>query len=324
MISIARRRLAAALAGLPAALPARAQERYPSRPIRAVVPFTAGSSTDLRARSFGHHMTADWGQPVVVENRPGGNGVIAAETVARARPDGYTLLYGTNSTHAANIALVPNLPYDPVADFAPVTLVTNSSLIVVVNNALPVRSMAELIAYARAHPGRLNYAVGNTGSMAGGAMLRALAGIEMTQVSYRSTPQGVTALLAGEVQLMVVDGGQVLVHVREGRLRALATTGTEPHPGLPELPLVSSLPGMENYAVSSWIGLFAPAGTPRPVILQLNAKMREIAARPDMQAQIAAEGSSYRVGSPEDLAGFVRREIEDWRRLVREGQLSAG
>lgn len=306
------------LAALLLATPAAAQERYPSRPIRLVVPFAAGSATDLRARMFADRMAADWGQPVVVDNRGGANGFLAAEAVARARPDGYTLLFTSNTTHGSNPALFRRLPYDPIRDFEPVALLGISTMLVVVNNGLPVRSIADLIAYGRANPGRLSFGSGSQSSRMAGEMFRTMTGIDMVNVSYRANPQAITDVIAGTLPLMFVDTTTAIPQVREGRVRALAVTAGARISAMPDLPTVAEAGNLPGYELGTWTAVYAPAGTPGPIVEQLNAKLREILALPAVTERLRADATEPTTGTPEQLAAFTRAEIEKWTRIARQ------
>lgn len=297
--------------------PARGEAAtYPSGPVRIVVPFAAGSTTDQRARIFAERMTAEWGQPFVVENRGGANGFLAAEAVIRARPDGHTVMFGSNTLFATNPAMFPRLPYDPVADFAPVTLMSVSPLVAVVNNEIPVRDLAEFIAYAKARPGRLNFASGNGSSRGAGELFKAMAGLDMVHIGYPATPQAMTDLIAGHVHLMVVDGGAAIPQVRQGRVRGLATTGTQRMEALPELPTVAeaAIPG---YQSSSWTAVYVRAGTPPEILAKLHGKIAEIGRRPEISDRMRQDGSQPSFGPPEELGRFMLEEIERWRTIVR-------
>jgi len=323
---LGRRALALGLAsaGLPAGVRAQPGEdagRYPSRPIRFIVAFPAGSGTDIQARLVGEPIAAEWGQPVVVDNRGGANGFIACEAVARARPDGYTCLFTANTTHGSNPALFRRLPYDPVADFAPVALITQGVLFVVVNNDLPLRSMGDLIAYARANPGRLNFASGSASSRVAGEMFRTMAGADMVNVTYRSNPQGITDVIAGNAQVMFVDATTSLPQIREGRVRALAVTSRRRLPIMPDVPTVEEAAGLAGYEMLSWVALYATGGTPPAIVARLNAKVNEVMARPAVRDRLEENGSVVQPGTPDDLARFQAAEIEKWKRLVREANI---
>jgi tripartite-type tricarboxylate transporter receptor subunit TctC len=296
---------------------ARAQA-WPSRPIRMIVAFGAGSGSDIRARLIGERLAADLGQPVVIDNRGGANGFLAAEAVARARPDGYTLLFTSNSTHAANPALFRRLPYDPIADFEPVAVIGETPLIIVVNNDLPVRDLAGFVAYAKANPGRLNYASGNTSSRVGAEMFRLATGIDMTYVSYRSNAQGITDVIAGNPQVMFSDATVGIPQVREGRVRAIGITGKQPIRALPGVPTVQSALGLSGFEIHSWSAVFAPAGTPAEIVGKLNAGIREILAQPDIRTRMEDEGTAVPALDPAGVGRFVVAEIAKWRRVVAQ------
>ncbi len=296
---------------------ARAQA-WPSRPIRMIVAFGAGSGSDIRARLIGERMTADLGQPVVIDNRGGANGFLAAEAVARARPDGYTLLFTSNSTHAANPALFRRLPYDPIADFEPVAMVGETPLIIVVNNELPVRDLAGLVAYAKANPGRLNYASGNTSSRVGAEMFKIATGIDMTYVSYRSNAQGITDVIGGNAQVMFSDASVGIPQVREGRVRAIGITGKQPIGALPGVPTVEAALGLSGFEIHSWSAMFAPAGTPAEIVTKLNTLIRGILAQPDIRARMEEEGTEVPPLDPAGVGRFVVAEIAKWRRVVMQ------
>jgi tripartite-type tricarboxylate transporter receptor subunit TctC len=309
-----------ALAALPllAALPAAAQDRYPSRAIRMVVPFAAGAATDLRARIFAERMAQDWGQPVVVDNRGGANGFLAAEAVARARPDGYTLLFTSNTTHGSNPALFRRLPYDPIKDFEPVALLGVSTMLVVVNNALPVRNVAELIAYGRANPGKLSFGSGSQSSRMAGEMFKAMTGIDMVNVAYRANPQAITDVISGTLPLMFCDTTTSIPQVREGRVRALAVTAASRISAMPDLPTVAEAGNLPGYELGTWTAVYATGGTPREIVEQLNAKLREILALPAVTSRLREDATEPLTGSPDHLAAFTRSEIEKWTRVARQ------
>ncbi len=312
---VTRRAALAALTALPAAALAQTAETWPSRPIRFIVAFPAGSGTDVTTRLFADPIGAELGQPVVVDNRGGANGFIASEAVARARPDGYTFLWTANTTHGSNPALFRRLPYDPVADFAPVAAIGVGVLLVVVNNDLPVRSMQDLAAYARANPGRLNFASGSASSRVAGEMFKAQAGIDMVNVTYRSNPLGITDVISGVAQVMFVDATTSAPHAREGRVRAIGVTSRSRVSLLPNVPTVEEQ-GFPGYEMLSWNAVYAPAGTPAPIVLRMNRLINDIMARPVVAERITANGMVLRPGSPEDLATFQAAEIDKWKRLV--------
>lgn len=313
---ITRRAAVAALAALPAAAGAQtAEPAWPSRPIRFIVAFPAGSGTDVTTRFFVDPLSAQLGQPVVVDNRGGANGFIASEAVARARPDGYTFLWTANTTHGSNPALFRRLPYDPLTDFAPVAVIGVGVLLVVVNNDLPVRSMQELAAYARANPGQLNFASGSASSRVAGEMFKAQAGIDMVNVTYRSNPLGIVDVISGVTQVMFVDATTSAPHAREGRVRAIGVTSRQRVSLLPDVPTVEEQ-GFPGYEMLSWNAVYAPAGTPAPIVLRMNGLINEIMARPTINERLTANGMVLRPGTPDDLATFQAAEIDKWKRLV--------
>ena len=313
---ITRRAAVAALAALPAAAGAQtAEPAWPSRPIRFIVAFPAGSGTDVTTRFFVDPLSAQLGQPVVVDNRGGANGFIASEAVARARPDGYTFLWTANTTHGSNPALFRRLPYDPLTDFAPVAVIGVGVLLVVVNNDLPVRSMQELAAYARANPGQLNFASGSASSRVAGEMFKAQAGIDMVNVTYRSNPLGIVDVISGVTQVMFVDATTSAPHAREGRVRAIGVTSRQRVSLLPNVPTVEEQ-GFPGYEMLSWNAVYAPAGTPAPIVLRMNGLINEIMARPTINERLTANGMVLRPGTPDDLATFQAAEIDKWKRLV--------
>jgi tripartite-type tricarboxylate transporter receptor subunit TctC len=313
---LTRRAAIAAAAALPTVARAQtAEPAWPSRPIRFIVAFPAGSGTDVTTRLFADPISAELGQPVVVDNRGGANGFLASDAVARARPDGYTFLWTANTTHGSNPALFRRLPYDPVADFAPVAVIGVGVLLVVVNNDLPIRSMQDLAAYARANPGRLNFASGSASSRVAGEMFKAQAGIDMVNVTYRSNPLGITDVMGGVAQVMFVDATTSAPHAREGRVRAIGVTSRQRVALLPDVPTVEEQ-GFPGYEMLSWNAVYAPAGTPAPIVLRMNRLINDVMARPASAERLTANGMVLRPGTPEDLATFQAAEIDKWKRLV--------
>jgi tripartite-type tricarboxylate transporter receptor subunit TctC len=305
-----------ALAFLVAATGAHA-DTYPSRQITIVVPFAAGSGTDSIARIVGQYLAAALNQSVVIENKVGASGVLAATYVARAAPDGYTLLMATNSTHSANPSLFKSLSYDPVKDFAPVARAGSYVFMLVVNPEIPAKTLPELVAYARANPGKLTYASGNTTGIVAGETLKSRGGIDVLHIPYKSTPPALNDVIGGRVSMMFIDLAPGLEHVRAGTLRALAVTTKERSALLPDLPSLHEA-GIPGYDVTSWAGLFAPAGTPKEIVARLNEEVRKIIANPDAKARIAVTGFDAFTGPPETLASFVQSELANWSRLIKD------
>ncbi len=284
-------------------------DAYPSRPVRIVVPFGPGSGTDIATRLIAQHLEAALKQGVVTDNRPGASGSIAAAAVARATPDGYTLLMGTNSTHGANSGLIAKMTYDPIKDFVPVGLVGIFSSFLVVNPALPVRTPAELIAYGKANPKTLTFAAGNTSSLIMGEMFGRGTGIEMLRVPYTSNPAGLTDVIAGRVSVMFPDIGSSIAHVKAGSVRALAVvTLGERSPMAPELPTVAETV-LPNFHFIGWIGLFAPAGTPAPVVARLSTEMQKIMALPEVGQRFQQMGADAKWIGPAEFRTFVGNEV---------------
>ncbi|MCX7230569.1 MAG: tripartite tricarboxylate transporter substrate-binding protein [Burkholderiales bacterium] len=277
-----------AAASLAQAVPnaALAQSAWPAGPVRFIVPFPAGSGTDLNARLVGERLSAALGVPVVVDNRPGADGSIAAEAAARSKPDGQTVFVTSNSTHASNLALRRKLPYDPVKDFAPVTLLGTAPLLVLVHPSLPIRTIPEF---------------------------------NMTNVSYKGNPQAIADLAAGQVQAMFCDAGTALPQVQGARVRALAVTSLARSPSVPDLPTVAES-GLPGYEMVAWFAVFLPAGTPEPIVTALNQKIVDIVRSPEFRAK-TGPGADWAPGTPQQLAAFVDAEIAKWKRVVAQAKI---
>jgi putative tricarboxylic transport membrane protein len=307
--------LAFGLAELPR--PAGAAEAYPSRPITIVVPFGAGSGTDIATRIIAQPLGVALNQNIVVDNRPGANGGIAATYVAKAAPDGYTLLMSTNSPHSSNPTLLKNLAYDPVKDFAPITRIGSFTLMFVVNPAVPVKSLADLIAYAKANPGRLAYASGNTSGILAGETLKHWAGLDILHVPYKSVPPALNDVIAGRVALAFSDLTPVLPHVASGALRPLGITRLRRSALLPDLPTFDES-GLKDFEVESWAGLFAPAATDPAIVARLNTDTRTIVENPRIKTQLATIGFEAFGSTPEELGAFVKEQLVRTSRMVKE------
>ena len=298
------------------AAPAPAQP-YPAKPIRIICAFPVGGIADLYARIIGQRVAQEWGQPVLVENRTGAGGTIAAESVAKSPPDGYTLVMGAVGTHAVNVSLFSKLPYHPVRDFAAIALVLEAEGLLVVHPSVPVSSVAELIALARARPGNLSFASAGVGTAShlAGELFKSMAGVEMTHVPYKGNVPAITDLLAGQTALLFATMPTVLPHAKAGKLRALATIGGTRSAATPELPTVGeSLAGFE---VNNWIGLFAPAGTAPEVVRRWNGEVMRIMRSQEIQARLPGEGARFVSNTPEQFSEFVQAEIAKWAPVVK-------
>jgi tripartite-type tricarboxylate transporter receptor subunit TctC len=290
---------------------------FPERPVKIIVPLTPGGSPDTIARALAQGLQGVWSQPVVVENRTGAGGNIAAEHVARSAPDGYTLLMGSIGTHAVNVSLFAKLPFDPVRDFAAVALVLEAEGLLVLHPSVPPTTVPELIAYARANPGKLTFASAGMGTAShlAGELFKAMARVDMTHVPYKGNVPAITDLLAGQTSLLFATMPTVLPHAKAGKLRAVATIGSARASATPELPTVGeSLPGFE---VSNWIALFAPAGTAPDIVKRWNAEVNRVMQSPDIQARLPGEGARFPPNTPEQLAAFVKSEIAKWAPVVK-------
>ena len=299
---------AAALSVAPAST--SAADAYPARPVKIVVPFGPGSGTDTATRVLAAQLQTAIKQAVTVENRPGANGAIAATAVARATPDGLTLLMGTNSTHGANPGLMLKLGYDPAKDFVPVAMVATFSSFLVVNASLPVKTAAELVAYAKSHPKELSFAAGNTSSLIMGEMFARRAGIDWQRVPYTSNPAGLTDVIGGRVQVMFPDIASSQAHVKAGTLRALGvvTLGGR-SPLAPDVPTVSEAASLPDFNFIGWIGLFAPEGTPEAAVKRIAEETQKILAVPEVKQQLLQLGAETRWMGPDEFRPFVRSEL---------------
>jgi tripartite-type tricarboxylate transporter receptor subunit TctC len=297
-------------------LPAAAAEPYPSKPIRLVIPFAAGSATDSMGRILAHELSQRLAQNVLVENRAGANGQIAAAFVARSAPDGYTVFMTTNSSHAANPHLYKTLPYDPVKDFEPIARTATLPFMLVVTPALPVKTTADLVAYARAHPGELSYGTASSASLVGAETINKMAKVDMVRVSYKASPQTMLDLIAGRLQVMVADFATAMPHVRAGKVRVLAVTTAKRSALLPGTPPIADT--LKGFDITSWNGLFVPAGTPKEVVARLARETLEILARQDIREKLAAIGFEVDPLGPQPFAAYVREQIAYWGKLVRD------
>ena len=309
--TLAAASLAIAAGGFASLAPA---QELPGGNISIVVPFGPGSGSDIGARLLGQKLGEALGRTVVIENRPGANGAIAAEYVAKAKPDGLTLLIGTNSTHGANPGLLKEMRYDPIKDFAPVNRVAIYTSIIMTNPGVPVRTMRELIAYGKTN--ELTLATGNASGIVQGETLAQQVGWKLLRVPFKSNPPAMTEVISGRVQLMFSDIASAQAHVKSGALRALAVTSRTRSALMPELPTIAES-GVPDYDLSGWISLFAPAGTPRPAVDRLNAEVTKVLQQPDVRARFLELGAEPAPMRTAEFATWVQQEVSKWTRLVK-------
>ena len=292
-------------------------QTYPDKPIRIIVPYTPGGFNDTLARTVGQKLQEAWGQPVIVDNRPGGGTLIGTEMAAKAAPDGYTL-YMVPFAFAVNPSLYKKLPYDSLKDFAPITLAASTPNLLVVNPALPVNSVKELIALAKSKPGKLNYASTGNGSSNHLSMekFKMMAGVDITHIPYKGSGPAVTDLMGGQVDLMFDNIPNVLPHVKTGKLKMIAVTSPKRSPHVPDVPTVSES-GVPGYEVSVWFGIAAPGGTPKPIITKLNAEIVKILNMPDVKQKFAAQGVDVIGSTPEQFAAYIKEQMEEWGKVVK-------
>ncbi|MEW6451454.1 MAG: tripartite tricarboxylate transporter substrate binding protein [Pseudomonadota bacterium] len=297
-----------------------AQDRYPSRGIKFVVPFVAGSATDTLARLLGNRLSQTLGQAVVIENIGGGSGVPAALNVARAAPDGYTILITSNTTHASNQSMLKRVPYDAVADFEPLSKLGTITLALVGHPLVPANNVQELIAYAKANPAKLTFGAGSTSSRAAGELMKTMAGIDMLHIPYRSNPLVVTDLLGGQISLFFGDVSTSLPPVRGGKLKGFAVSSLKRSPLAPDLPSLDEA-GLKGYDLTAWFAAFAPAKTPKVVVDKLNTAFREALADNEVSTKLNAAGIEPIASSPDELKDFVVSETKKWAKIVADAKI---
>src|SRR5688572_2085276 len=312
--------LAALCATAMLALPSTAlhAQIYPAKSIRMVVPFPAGGFSDVFGRILSGKMNESWGQSVVVENRPGAGGNIGADVVAKAPPDGYTLVMGTIGTHAINATLFSKLPYDPVRDFTAVAFVVEAEGLLVVHPSLPVKSAKDLIALARSRPGQLSYASAGAGTTShlAGEVFKTMAKVDITHVPYKGNVPAIADLMSGETQMLFATLPTVLPQVKAKRLRGVAVLGSKRSAALPEMPTLSES-GVKGFEVNNWTGLLAPAGTPAATVSRLNAEALRVMQLPEVQARLPREGLRHVAMTPQQFGDFVKAEKEKWAPIVK-------
>ncbi len=314
------RRLALLGAALLFSAAATAQT-FPSKPIRAVVPFAAGSATDQIGRAFAEKMSATLGQPIVVDNKPGANGMLGADIVAKAPPDGYTILIGTNSTNAALKFLMKKLPYDQDTAFVPVGYIGSVPLMVAVNNDVPAKTLKEFVDLAKAKPGQVSFAYASTSQQVSSEMLSGMAGIQMNPIPYKSGPAAMTDLVGGQVMMFTADFAVTVPQHKAGKIRGLAVTSTKRAAAVPELPTVNEALGLKDYELIAYFAVFAPAGTPPDIVAKLNQAINAAANSKDIQDKFAANGFAVEPGTPEALAQRNKVETGKWEKAIREAKI---
>ena len=299
-------------------------QNYPARPIRYIVGQAPGGSSDTLARIITPRVAEGLGQQIVVDNRPGATGIIGAEVVARATPDGYTLLQVSTSI-STNPAVHPKLPYDTARDFAPIALITQQPNLFLVHPSLPVRNIKELIAYAKAKAGQLNFASSGTGGSQhlAGELFKSMTGIEMTHIAYKGTPPALVDVLAGRVPIMSSTMPPALPHVKTGKVRAIAVTSARRSPAVPDVPTVAES-GVPGYEAIAWQGLVAPAGTPRPIITRINAEFVKVLKQPDTIAKLNEQGYETVASTPEFFAQHIRTELVKWTKVIKAAGIKGG
>ncbi|MES2195619.1 MAG: tripartite tricarboxylate transporter substrate binding protein [Pseudomonadota bacterium] len=319
MISLVTQRLGAAafalaVAGLTSS--AFAQAPYPNRNITLVLPFAAGSGTDTTTRLIAKEVGTALGVSMVIENKAGANGSIAASYVARSAPDGYTLFVTTNTTHSANPYLLKNMSYDPIKDFTPIARTGDLPFMLVIHPDIPANSVAELIALAKKEPGKFSYASGSSSAIVSGATFARLAGVDLLHVPYKSSPPALTDVIAGRVSMMFIDVPTGLPHVNAKALKALAVTTKRPSALLPHLPTMDQT--VKGFDITSWQGWLAPANMPKDMVTRLNAEVRKVIERPDIKSQLGERGMEAFSGTPEEFDAFLKEQLVLWEKLIAD------
>jgi tripartite-type tricarboxylate transporter receptor subunit TctC len=310
------------IAGLSVA-PAALAQAYPTKPVRVVVPYPPGGVGDTTMRAIAQQLSESLGQPFVIDNKPGASQMIGADAVAKAAPDGYTLFLGSVTSLAINVSSQKKMPYDPVKDFAPVSMLYFSPMYLVVNPAVPAQSVKELVALAKAQPGKLSFAsIGQGGSIhLAGEMFKSMAGVDITHIPYKGSAPALTDIIGGQVSLMFDAGVSALPQVRAGKLRALAITTAKRVDSTPELPTVAEAGGLPNYEATLWFGLVAPAATPRDIVNRLSQELAKILRQPALQARFANLGVEFSASSPEEFATYIRAETLKWGKVFRDAKV---
>jgi len=298
-------------------------QSYPNQPIRLIVPFAAGGPSDVLARAFSQKLGEDLGQPVIIDNKPGAGTNLAAEFVARSKPDGYTIFLMMVGTQAINETLYKKLSYNTVKDFAPITLVASSSLMLVANPSVPVKNVNDLIAFAKANPGKVNFGSSGTGTPLhlGGELFNVQAGTDITHIGYKGAAPALTDVLGGQIQTAMVGTPAALPHVKSGKLTPIGVTSLKRTPNAPEVPAIAET--LPNFEVELVYALVAPAGTPNPIIKRLNAQMGTILNNPEVKTQLASRGFDVQTSTPEQLGAYIKAEVTKWAPIVKKSGATA-
>ena len=298
-------------------------QTFPDRPIVLVVPNPPGGLVDTSARLLSEPLTRVIGQPVIVDNKPGASGNTAYQYVAKAKPDGYTLLISYSGYHVGNPALMDKLPWDPIKDFSPIALLTVSTNVIAVHPSLPVNNLKEFIAYAKANPGKLNYASQGNGSVShiGTEMFKQSTGIDMVHVPYKGSGPAIQDVLAGQVQVFISTPPSVMQHVQSGKLKGLAVTGKNRHPGMPNVPTTAEA-GLPSFQLESWVALYAPAGTPAPIIVTLTDAVKKSLALPEIKERADVAGVELRYLNPGATDALVKKELPYWNKAIKSAHIT--
>jgi tripartite-type tricarboxylate transporter receptor subunit TctC len=292
---------------------------YPSKPVRMVVPFPPGGTTDILARAVGQKLSESWGQQVVIDNRGGAGGNIGTDIVAKSPADGYTLLMGTVGTHAINASLYGKLPFDPIKDFAPVTLVASVPNVLVVNSTVDAKSVKELIALAKSKPGQLAFASSGNGTSIhlAGELFKSMTGTAMLHIPYKGSAPAIAELLGGQTNMMFDNLPSAMPHIKSGRLRALAVTSVRRSPALPDIPTIAET-GISGYEASSWFGVLAPAGTPKDVVAKIQGDIAKALNAPEIKERLSGQGAEPVGNTPEQFAEHIKAESAKWAKVVKD------
>ncbi|MEY2661977.1 MAG: hypothetical protein RIQ35_294 [Pseudomonadota bacterium] len=313
---------AIAIALAATSLPLQAQP-YPNQPIRLIVPFAAGGPSDVLARAFSQKLGEDFGQPVIIDNKPGAGTNLAAEFVARSKPDGYTIFLMMVGTQAINETLYKKLSYNTVKDFAPITLVASSSLMLVANPSVPVKNVNDLIAFAKANPGKVNFGSSGTGTPLhlGGELFNVQAGTDITHIGYKGAAPALTDVLGGQIQTAMIGTPAALPHIKSGKLTPIGVTSLKRSPNAPEVPAIAET--LPNFEVELVYALVAPAGTPNAIIKRLNTQMGAILNNPEVKTQLASRGFDVQTSTPEQLGAYIKAEVTKWAPIVKKSGATA-